>query len=97
MIAFTASWELTLVLMVAFPLLAVAGYFQIRLLAGRTHKNKKRMEQSGQTAVESIDNIRTVAGLGAEPRFYSRYFELLRSPFRYCMICFHVFTKLSWN
>ena len=69
--------------MVAFPVLAVAGYFQIRLLAGRSHKNKKRMEQSGQTAVESIDNIRTVAGLGVEPRFYARYFDLLRSPFRY--------------
>ena len=72
-------------LMVAFPVLAVAGYFQIRLLAGRSQKNKKRMEQSGQTAVESIDNIRTVAGLGVEPRFYTKYYDLLKGPFRYVL------------
>ena len=81
-IAFSASWELTLVLMAAFPALAIAGYFQIRLLAGRSQKNKKRMEESGKTAVESIDNIRTVAGLGVEPRFYNRYYDLLRGPFK---------------
>ena len=81
-IAFSASWELTLVLMVAFPALAIAGYFQIRLLAGRSQKNKKRMEESGKTAVESIDNIRTVAGLGVEPRFFNRYYNLLRGPFK---------------
>ena len=81
-IAFSGSWELTLVLMFAFPVLAVAGYFQIRLLRGRAHKNKKRMEESGQTAVESIDNIRTVAGLGVEPRFYNKYSSLLDGPFK---------------
>ena len=81
-IAFSASWELTFVLMFAFPVLALAGYFQIRLLAGRSHKNKKRMEESGQTAVESIDNIRTVAGLGVEPRFFDRYYNQLKGPFK---------------
>ena len=81
-IAFSASWELTLVLMFAFPVLAVAGYFQIRLLRGRAQKNKKRMEESGQTAVESIDNIRTVAGLGVELRFYNKYSNLLHGPFK---------------
>ena len=68
--------------MFAFPVLALAGYFQIRLLAGRSQKNKKRMEESGQTAVESIDNIRTVAGLGVEPRFYTKYYNLLQGPFK---------------
>ena len=82
-IAFSASWELTLVLMFAFPVLALAGYFQIRLLRGRSQKNKKRMEESGHTAVESIDNIRTVAGLGVEPRFYNKYSSLLQGPFRW--------------
>ena len=81
-IAFEASWELTLVLMFCFPVLALSSYFQIRLLRGRAQKNKKRLEESGQTAVESIDNMRTVASLGAEQRLYDKYNSLLEGPFR---------------
>lgn len=82
-IAFEASWELSLLVIVAFPIIGSVSYLRIRLLAGRAQKNKKRLEHSGQTAVESIDNIRTVAGLGVEGRFYDRYRSLLAGPFRY--------------
>ena len=81
-IAFTASWELALVLMFCFPVLGITGYFQVRLLRGRTEKNKKRMEKSGQTAYESVSNIRTVAGLGVEGRFTEEYDKTLKGPFK---------------
>lgn len=82
LIAFTASWELSFVMISAFPIIGVVGFFQIRLSVGRAKKNKKRLERSGQTAVESIDNIRTVAGLGVEHRFLNRYEDLLSGPFK---------------
>ena len=69
-------------MMVGFPVLAIANYLQIRILAGRAQKNKKRMEESVQIAVESIDNIHTVASLGLEPLFCSKYNSLLDGPFR---------------
>ena len=81
-IAFTASWELTLVLIFCFPVLGTVGFLQLRLQAGKAQKNKENMESSGQTAVESIENIRTVAGLGAEEKFYNRYHEQLKGPFK---------------
>ena len=81
-IAFTASWELSLVVMFCFPVLAMVGFFQLRLLRGRSEKNKKSMEKAGEVAVESIDNIRTVAGLGVEERFYQSYTYQLKGPFR---------------
>ena len=81
-IAFTASWELSFLMLLAFPILGVVAFFQIRLLAGRSQKNKRRHEKSGQAAVESIDNIRTVVGLGIEEKFCSRYWSLLFGPFR---------------
>lgn len=81
-IGFSASWELTLVLMFAFPVLFIAGYFQIRLLSGRAEENKQSIEESGQIAAESIDNIDTVVSLGIEPQFCSRYENLLHGPFR---------------
>ena len=81
-IAFTASWELSFLMLTAFPILGTVAFFQIRLLAGRAQKNKKRLERSGQTAVESIDNIRTVVGLSLEKRFFQTYWDLLRGPFK---------------
>ena len=81
-IAFTASWELSLIVMLCFPVLAMVGFFQLRLLRGRSEKNKRSMETAGQVAVESIDNIRTVAGLGVEERFYRSYISQLWGPFR---------------
>ena len=80
-IAFSASWELTFVLIFAFPILGVFGFLQFRLLAGRSAKNKEKLEESGKTAVESIDNVRTVVSLGLEDMFYRRYEGLLQYPF----------------
>ena len=81
-IALTASWELTLVVMFVFPVLGTVSFLQLRFIAGRSAKNKKRQEGSGQTAVESIENIRTVAGLGVEYRFFDKYVQLLKGPFK---------------
>ena len=93
-IAFIASWELTLVLMFVFPVLASVSYLQLKFIAGRSAKNKKRQESSGQTAVESIENIRTVAGLGVEDRFFDKYVELLKAPFKLvlqtCLITLYI-------
>ena len=81
-IAFSASWELSLVLMFCFPILASVGYLQVRFLIGRTAKNKTKLEESGKTAVESIDNVRTVVSLGIEEMFITRYESLLQYPFK---------------
>ena len=64
-----------------FPVLGAFGFLQFRLLAGRTAKNKKKLEESGKTAVESIDNVRTVVSLGVEETFITRYKNLLQYPF----------------
>jgi len=80
-VAFTASWELTLILMLCFPVLVAVGFFQIKLVAGKAQANKKGLEFSGQIAVESIDNIRTVVSLSVEPEFYQNYKNQLWLPF----------------
>jgi ABC-type bacteriocin/lantibiotic exporter with double-glycine peptidase domain len=68
---------------VAFPVIALTNYIQIRLLASRAHEDKKRLEESGDTAVESIDGINTVTSLGLQSHFTSKYIDLLKGPFRY--------------
>ncbi len=79
--AFVASWELTLLLMFCFPVLVIVGFFQISQVAGKAQKNKKGIENAGQIAVESIDNIRTVVSLSVEPEFFDNYKQQIRVPF----------------
>ena len=81
-IAFEASWLLSIVLFACFPLLASVGYLQIKLQQGRSAKNKHLMEESGKTSVEVIDQIRTVSSLGMELKFSNQYNELLKAPFK---------------
>ena len=72
--------------MIVFPLLGVAAFFQVRLLSGKAAKNKKQLEEAGQVAVESIDNIRSVASLGLENHFFNNYHQFLKRPFKYAIV-----------
>ena len=68
--------------MFVFPIFTAEIYLQVKFVAGRSTKNKKRQEASGQIAVESIENIRTVAGLGAEDQLCDKYVQLLKGSFK---------------
>ena len=81
-IAFVSSWLLSIVLFICFPFLIAVGYVQVKHQQGRLAKNKHLMEESGKTAVEAIDQIRTVASLSAELKFSKQYNECLKLPFR---------------
>ena len=68
--------------MLAFPMIAAVSFLQLRLIRGRTVKNKKLLEGSGRTAVESFENLRTVVGLGLGDKFCQIYRDQLAEPFR---------------
>ena len=80
--AFEASWLLSIVFLMSFPLASLSMFIQFRSIRGRSIKNKELLAESGKTATEAIDNIRTVASLGAEDKFYNHYSELLKPPFK---------------
>ena len=86
-IAFEASWELTLVVVFLFPVFAIVAHLQRSSVAGRSVENKKRQESSGQIVVESITNIRTVAGLGVEDKFLTKFTSLQEHSFQ--LVCVH--------
>ena len=81
-IALEANWLLGIVLFICFPVLFTVGFIQNKLLQGRSARNKEHMEESGKTASEAFDNIRTVASLGVEDHLLRHYEELLRPPFK---------------
>ena len=72
-IAFAHSWSLTLIIIGFVPIVMFAGALQIKTVTGFTKLNKKDLEEAGKISVESIENIRTVAGLNREDTFYELY------------------------
>eukprot|EP00117_Sycon_ciliatum_P002774 scpid23728/ scgid7858/ Multidrug resistance protein 1A; ATP-binding cassette sub-family B member 1A; MDR1A; Multidrug resistance protein 3; P-glycoprotein 3 len=78
-ISFTANVYLTLVIMGLVPVIAVAGYLQMKTLAGHEHSNKDRLQDAGKIAVETIENIRTVVAFGLEKRRFEAYMVSLDS------------------
>ena len=80
-VAFEASWLLSIVFFTSFPLISLGTFIQYRSIRGRSIKNKELLAQSGKISTEAIDNIRTVASLGVEAKVYNNYSELLKPPF----------------
>ncbi|GAB1286397.1 Bile salt export pump [Apodemus speciosus] len=73
LIAFLFSWKLSLVVAVFFPLLALSGAVQTKMLTGFASQDKKALEKAGQITSEALSNIRTVAGMGVEGRFIKAF------------------------
>ena len=80
-----ASWELTIVLIIIIPLTMLYSFGNHILIVGDLARDKLRLMESNRTAVESIDNIRTVVGLGCEEIFFRKYKSLLEAPTKYEM------------
>lgn len=67
------TWKMTLVSVVSIPLVLGAVFFEARVMGGQGMQEKKKMESATRIAVEAISNIRTVASLNKEERFFDRY------------------------
>nr|XP_033786800.1 ATP-binding cassette sub-family B member 5 isoform X2 [Geotrypetes seraphini] len=81
-IAFIYGWEMSLLIMVMSPVLAVAGMLEVRALAGFANRDKKQLQSAGKIATEAVENIRTVVSLTRERAFEEMYNEQLQEPFK---------------
>ena len=75
------NWKLGLVSSVFLPFLLIGMMFQLRLMLTGTKVLKKSLEKSSKTAVEAINNIRTVAGLRCEGKVIEEYANSLKAFF----------------
>ncbi|KAF9113289.1 Multidrug resistance protein 1 [Mortierella sp. AM989] len=81
--AFASTWQMTLIILAAVPIIGLGQYLELASLSGFGEKTRKAYEKSGQVAGEAIANIRTVVSLAKEDTFESRYFEVTKEPHKY--------------
>jgi ATP-binding cassette subfamily B (MDR/TAP) protein 1 len=72
-VAIYLCWELTVVLLAAFPLIGFAGAFMIDAVTSATTGSGENYALAGGLASESLTSIRTVTALNAQPNIISRY------------------------
>ncbi|XP_053373101.1 ATP-dependent translocase ABCB1-like isoform X2 [Mercenaria mercenaria] len=89
-IAFIYSWKLTLLIIAFLPFLVIGGALQMKMLAGAAGKNKEALEAAGKIAIESIENIKTVASLTREEMFYKKFSAELDIPYNEALKKAHV-------
>uniref|UniRef100_H2ZR94 Bile salt export pump n=1 Tax=Ciona savignyi TaxID=51511 RepID=H2ZR94_CIOSA len=80
-IAFAYGWQLTLLTLAFVPFMIIAGLLTMKILTGQSGQESKAYEAAGSIATEATLNIRTVASLTREERFYKRYMIALVKPY----------------
>jgi len=66
-VAFSASWQVTLVILAIFPLIFLSNVLRMRAMK-KTMQGSKSVQDVDSVATEAITNIRTVAAFVAEER-----------------------------
>ncbi|XP_019084619.1 PREDICTED: ABC transporter B family member 5 [Camelina sativa] len=72
-IAFTANWELAVIILVMIPLTGINGYVQIMSMKGFSADAKAKYEEASQVANDAVGSIRTVASFCAEEKVMEMY------------------------
>ncbi|XP_051143555.1 ABC transporter B family member 3-like [Andrographis paniculata] len=81
-IAFGASWELSLIVIVMLPLIGLNGYLHMKFLAGFSADSKKLYKDATQVASNAIGSIRTVASFCAEERVMKLHEKKCEGPMK---------------
>ncbi|KAK4273324.1 hypothetical protein QN277_021750 [Acacia crassicarpa] len=81
-IAFVASWELALIILVIIPLIGVNGYVQMKFMKGFSADAKMMYEEASQVANDAVGSIRTVASFCAEDKVMELYRKKCEGPMK---------------
>ncbi|XP_077218913.1 ABC transporter B family member 11-like [Tasmannia lanceolata] len=81
-IAFTATWQLALIILAMVPLLGLSGWAQMRFMRGFSADAKIMYEEASQVANDAVGSIRTVASFCAEEKVMELYRKKCEGPMK---------------
>ncbi|XP_075413697.1 ATP-binding cassette sub-family B member 5 [Tenrec ecaudatus] len=77
-VSFIYGWEMTLLILIIAPVLALTGIIETAAMIGFANKDKQELKHAGKIATEALENIRTVVSLTREKAFEQMYDETLQ-------------------
>lgn len=80
-LAHIVAWKIAIVLLAAVPVMVLAGYVRLRVLALAESRHRSAYNDAASIAAEACRAIRTVASLGRERGIYETYREALKKPY----------------
>lgn len=81
-IAFVACWRVALVVTAVFPIMAICGALQMKLMTGFDADSEKKYAEAGTIASEAVNNFDTVTSVGVQDEFMKKYDAALEIPIR---------------
>ncbi|RYQ89508.1 hypothetical protein Ahy_B09g096111 isoform C [Arachis hypogaea] len=81
-IAFVASWQLALIVLVLLPLVGINGYVSVKFMKGFSADAKVMYEEASQVANDAVGSIRTVASFCAEDKVMELYRKKCEGPMK---------------
>ena len=81
-IAFMASWKLTLVGLALSPLTIISGYIRTKFSNKLAGENDEVYQESAAFVSEAVNNMRTVASFGNEAKIMNNYCQKLALPLK---------------
>ena len=81
-IAFIASWQVSLVVFAMFPAIALAGAIQMLVMSGLANSDQKALEKAAHTLTESVSGVRTVSAFNMQGSIKQLYYEQLKGPLK---------------
>jgi ABC-type multidrug transport system fused ATPase/permease subunit len=72
-LAHIVAWKIAIVLFATSPVVILAGFFRLRVLAKVEERNQKAYTEAASLATEACLSIRTIAALGTEAAISERF------------------------
>jgi ATP-binding cassette subfamily B (MDR/TAP) protein 1 len=76
-LAHIVAWKIAIVLLSGVPIMLLAGYFRLRILAKSEERQQTAYNAAAALAAEACAAIQTVAALGKEEHFMRKYREAI--------------------
>jgi ABC-type bacteriocin/lantibiotic exporter with double-glycine peptidase domain len=72
-LAHIVAWKIAIVLFATSPVVILAGFFRLQVLAEVEERNQKAYTEAASLATEACLSIRTIAALGTEAAISERF------------------------
>jgi ATP-binding cassette subfamily B (MDR/TAP) protein 1 len=80
-LAHIVAWKIAIVLLAAVPVMLLAGFLRLRILAIAEEHQQSAYNDAAALASEATSSMQIVAAFGLEDHFYQSYQEAIRKPY----------------